>query len=247
MCISIIHPSRSRPTQAAATAKAWLSSAKDRNRVEYILSVDEYDPSLSKYIDMHIGHECHFTMLISDNNSAIQAINEAAEVCKGSLLLVVSDDFNQPPFHWDEYLIQALRGKSDFVVKTQDGAQPWIITLPIMDRVYYERFGYVYHPEYRHMFADTEMTHVAHMLGKVIDVDMKIPHNHYTTGKVKRDDINKKNDATWAQGEKLYLERLMRNFDLPDDKIVSNGNFDAGHKRWLLSKGITYDKISKGN
>jgi len=111
-------------------------------------------------------------------------------------------------------LLEALQGKSDYCVKTQDGLQPTLMTLPIMDRIYYERFGYIYHPSFSHMFADQEMTAVAHMLGKAITLPITFPHNHYTTGKFQRDAITLRNNATWQQGEKVFNQRLKTNFGI---------------------------------
>lgn len=240
MKISILHPSRSRPKQAAATAKAWLSSAKDRGNIEYIFSMDSDDPTYERvYAEFKETPNVLFNLRY--HTSAIHAINAAAEIAIGDLFVVVSDDFNQPPFHWDEALRNALEGKQDFLIKTNDTLQPWIITLPIMDRIYYERFGYVYNPEYLHMFADTEMTHVGHLLGKVITLDLVIKHSHYTqpSGQPK-DAINEKNDRTWAQGEKLYIERFLRNFDLPPEQIVPNPYIHPSHLGWMKSKGLRY-------
>lgn len=235
MKISIIHPSRQRPQQAMATAKAWLSSAKDRQDIEYILSIDVTDTHENKMAYHNISAD---VLLCYDNNSAITAINRAAAVSKGDLLIVVSDDFNQPPFHWDDALRIMLRGKSDYIVKTADGIQPWIITLPVMDRVYYQRFGYIYYPEYGHMFCDTEMTHVADLLDKKITLPIKFAHNHYTTGNTAKDAVNIKNDRTWSHGEALYLERMMSHFGLPEDDIKGVLRCDENHYNWLRSKGI---------
>lgn len=146
------------------------------------------------------------------------AINYGALHSNGNIIIVVSDDFSCPE-HWDTLLLEALKGKSDYCVKTQDGLQPTLMTLPIMDRVYYERFGYIYYPEYRHMFCDQEMTAVAHMLGKAISLPILFPHNHYTTGKFKRDAITARNNATWQQGKKLFNERLKFNFGI-DNPVI---------------------------
>lgn len=259
--ISIIHPSRSRPEQAAQTAKKWLSSAKDSEQVEYILSLDTDDINLQRY-NVHMLNNASrtikvkywdptkeepedritanpaFKVVVNDNRNAIEAINRGAEAAKGNILIVVSDDFDCP-YHWDVALLKALQGKSDYVVKTDDGCQPWIITLPIMDRAYYNRFGYIYNPQYQHMFCDTEMTHVADLLGRKIVLPIKFPHNHYTqVGGQPYDQINKKNDSTWAQGEAMYLERLVNNFGLIDPP----GRLEAheSHLSWLESKGINH-------
>jgi len=202
MKISIIHPSRTRASIANQVRTEWLTKAD--GIIEYIFSLDNDDIQNTKY-----DGDC----IYNNNRSAIDAINRGAEVTTGDLLIVVSDDFGCPE-HWDSLLIESLKGKSDYCVKTQDGLQPTLMTLPIMDRVYYDRFGYIYHPEYRHMFCDQEMTAVAHMLGKAITLPLVFPHNHYTTGKFKKDAITARNNATWVQGETVFNERLKSNFGI---------------------------------
>jgi len=204
MTITLIHPSRGRPKQAYETMQNWLSKA-DTNP-EYILSIDKSDNST------YIGGVRH------DNRSAIDAINNAAKLAQGGLFIVCSDDFDCPN-HWDTLLLAELEGKQDFLVKTYDGIQPTLITLPIMDRVYYERFGYVYHPDYLHMHADEELTIVGHMLGRVIKSDLIFPHNHYSTKRTRKDAINIKNDATFPQGERTLARRLINNFGIENPLI----------------------------
>lgn len=237
MKISIIHPSRHRANIAVKVAEQWLSKAKNGNEIEYIFSIDEDDSQRELY-------EKHgLPVLVSPNKSAIEAINNGAKQSSGDLLIIVSDDFDCP-HNWDVTLLGYLQGKRDFVVKTWDGLQPWIMTLPIMDRVYYERFGYIYHPNYKHMFCDTEMSHVADLLGKAIIVPMTFQHNHYTQpGGLKRDAITTKNDRTWAQGERLYLERLYRNFDIPEDDIKGVLRCNKEHLSWLKSKGVNFEIV----
>lgn len=235
--ISLIHPSRSRPDMAFKTMQNWLDKADKPFNIEYLLMLDNDDEMLLGYeaianalIDVNYfnGIACTPTINLSDNKSAIEAINVGAVMCKGDLLIVVSDDFDAPQ-SWDTALLTALEGKSDFIVKTKDGIQPTLITLPIMDRVYYERFGYVYHPSYKHMFSDQEMTAVAEMTGKVIKSPIMFKHLHYTVGGMEKDKINMRNDSTWHQGETLFDERLKNNFGLSPEEIVKPYNQIVWH------------------
>ena len=202
MKITIIHPSRARAAIANKVRTEWLNKAD--GIIEYIFSLDNDDVQGTLY---------EGNCIYNNNRSAIDAINKAAEIATGDLFVVVSDDFDCPE-HWDSLLIWGLQGKSDYCVKTQDGLQPTLMTLPIMDRVYYERFGYIYHPDYKHMFCDQEMTAVAHMLGKSVTLPLVFPHNHYTTGKFQRDAVTLRNNATWQQGERVFNERLKTNFGI---------------------------------
>lgn len=221
--ITIIHPSRSRPTMAMETKNKWMSNALRPSEIEYILSVDNDDPQLQDY-NTAFKYSGDVRMRYNNNNSAMQAINVVAPISSGNLIVVVSDDFDC--FEgWDEYLLSHLQGDTDYIVKTSDGYMnsDWLITLPIMDRAYYNRFGYVYHPDYKHMWSDTEMTTVGHMLGKIVDLQNSnavFKHRHYSINEMQKDAVNEKNDATWNQGKSLFLERFDRDFDLPAEQIV---------------------------
>jgi hypothetical protein len=103
-----------------------------------------------------------------------------------------------------------------------------------MDRTYYNRFGYIYYPEYRHMFCDTEMSHVGALLGRTITSNIVFPHRHYTTGAMKRDAVNVRNDSTWTQGEQLYIERVKTNFGIENPCAI---DLPADHLNWLRKKG----------
>lgn len=219
MKISIIHPSRSRPQQAFETFTKWHNSADNIKDVEYVLSLDNEDNDLANYLGLF--NPCLITLSLGDNNSAIEAINGATEYANGDLIIVISDDFYCPE-HWDTLLLNELQGKYDFVVKTQDGIQPTLITMPILDRTYYNRFGYVYHPDYKHLWCDCELTVVGHYLGRVINSNLLFTHNHYTTGKSEKDAINDKNDLTHEQGQTIFNERLKINFGIENPLIEYN-------------------------
>jgi hypothetical protein len=221
MNLSVIYPSRGRAKICKQTLDKWMDAARKPEKIEWILSIDQDDPTLNEYIALCPSE--HVFIEINRNRSAIDAINIAALVSTNELLVVISDDF-LPFQNWEYWLIDQLHDYEDFIVKTQDGLQPTLITLPIMDRKYFERFvyneyNYIYFPEYKHMFSDQEMTAVGHMLGKVITLDLKFEHLHYTTGKSPKDVINIKNDSTWQQGEALFNERLKTNFGIENPVI----------------------------
>lgn len=210
--------------------KKWIQRS-GTNDFEVIISIDNDDPEIIKYQEQYLNMEC--TLAISNNRSAVDAINAAANISQGDILIVVSDDTDCPN-QWDQIITKATAGQEDFVLKVYDNVQKWIVTMPIMDRAYYNRFGYVYYPEYRHMFVDTDFTHIAELLGKIIwRNDIVFPHLHYSVAKAKRDEINDRADATWNEGKKLYLNRFRKNFGLQNVNPwnISNDN----HINWLRS------------
>lgn len=216
MKIIIIHPTRERTEQANLTARKWIDRANEAP--EYWLSIDSNDKS--DYGDKNWNGVSFIT---GSNKSAIEAINSAAKHVSTSsfkeyILIVVSDDTDCPE-HWDTLLLNELKGKSDFCAKVNDGLQPTLVTMPIMDRVYYERYGYIYEPGYNHLFCDQELTAVSMMTGKYIKLPLTFNHLHYSTGQTPKDALNLRNDSTWYQGETLFNERLKTNFGI-DNPVV---------------------------
>jgi hypothetical protein len=197
-----IHPSRHRPHQALATRAKWLERCNWR--VDYVFSFDIDDDTIPPGVKG----------LRLPNKSAIEAINNAAAKTEWNVLIVVSDDFSEPPLNWDLKLIEQLSGKSDFVVKTRDGIHKLLVTMPIIDRAWYERYGYVYHPEYIHMGCDVELTAVAAMTGRLIMSELEFPHLHYSTGKSPKDAINDKNDLTYKHGDEVLARHKENNFGI---------------------------------
>jgi len=212
--ISIIHPTRSRPIKSWATCNDWIKNA--HTDIELIISIDIDDPHRKEYLKTHkyLGN-----IITSTNRSAIDAVNNAAQTAKGDILIVVSDD-TECFYGWGKHLENHMQGRSDWILKTQDGIQPWIITMPLMDRIYYERFGYIYHPDYKHMYADTDLTCVAELTGKKIVTNFQFPHNHVSENGQIADDVTLRANATFESGRKVFKQRLSRMFDIPQDKII---------------------------
>jgi hypothetical protein len=224
--ISLLHPSRGRPEKSFETVQKWIQRAGNVS-IELIVSLDEDDPELQGYREMHVS-----LLEINKNRSAVDAINNAAKKARGNILIVVSDDTDCPE-NWAVDLLKCVEGKTDFIAKTNDGIQKWIITMPIMDRAYYNRFGYVYYPGYLHMFCDTELSCVADLTGRRIDIPLTFEHLHYSVGKSNKDSVSEKADSTWTQGESLFLERYKRIFDL---KEISGKITSPQYLSWIASK-----------
>lgn len=237
--ISILHPSRGRAVKSIETIEKWISRADIP--FELIVSIDRDDPTAETYINEYSRRwllnpndtPCK-KIIINENRSAVDAINNAARECTGQIMIVVSDD-TDCPYHWDTKILEATRGREDFVLRANDEIQPWIVTMPVIDRVYYNRFGYVYYPEFLHMFCDTLITHQADALKKIIwRDDLRFPHNHYSIKKSVKDGVNEKADATWNHGKAMYLEMVRRNLDLPTSVNIYDLSHRANrHIEWI--------------
>lgn len=84
-------------------------------------------------------------------------------------------------------------------------------------------------------FADTEFTHVADLLGRIITrQDIHFQHNHYSLVPANRrpakDEVTIRADATFEEGKRIYLNRVRENFGLTRNALdIANEE----HKQWL--------------
>lgn len=178
------------------------------------MSIDADDPCANQYYEYYRVLNNH-RLISGRNRSAVDAINNAAKIANGDILIVVSDD-TECFEGWGRKIEQITWGKHDWILKTNDGIQRWIITMPIMDREYYRRFGYIYHPDYIHAWCDTELTCVADLTGRKIEnMGLIFPHKHYSVGN-EYDETYERSDAHFEAGRAIFSERIKRKFDLKE-------------------------------
>lgn len=234
--ITIIHPSRERSELCYKTSDLFYNNCINKDNISYYISIDLSDPTRNDYLSKK---RFYTKLIMGPNNSCIEAVNLGAKESNfEDIIVVVSDDFICN-YGWDQKIIDFVGNKKNFVLKTNDGREPWIVTLPILDKDYYLRFGYVYNPLYQHLFCDTEMTHVAEITGSML-VDMSNLIEHKTTELTHNDCVNIKNNSTWWQGESVYLQRLKENFGLKKEEIIKSLS-GASHIEWLKQKGINIE------
>lgn len=233
--ISIIHPSRGRARQARETFADWMSKLSGKFNIEYLLSYDNDEPQMDAYDNM--VSETTIIGVKADNTCIVDAVNIAAARSQGFIIIVISDDFTCPQ-NWDETIYNAIKAplfadRDGLVLKTFDGQEPWIVTLPIVDRAWYTREGCIYQPGYKHMFCDTDLTHKAELMGSLIfrnDILFKQDHSKTDAGNVRANN-------TWEQGQSFYFERIKKKFGLPENTDVWKlGDYAKGHIKWCLEK-----------
>ena len=211
-CFSLIHPSRGRVDAAQrAIARVGRLRASRPDRIEYLLSVDASDDSAA-YRAVAEREGVH--IVVGPNRSPVEAVERAARVTAGRILIVVSDDFGCPP-GWDELLLAVSDGHTGFGVLVHDGMDARIMTLPIIDRAMYERLGHLYCPRYQSMFVDDDLTEAVRRFGHLVDArHLLFPHRHVTVGLAPDDETYRRQHRVevWWQGWRMFQRRKATNF-----------------------------------
>lgn len=202
--------SRSRPVQFA---RGWKSirDLSSSDNFDILGKVDHDDPDVMNYAFQPIN------LIFGKSRNKVHAINRDLDrfMCpEWDILVNMSDDmvFTVPGF--DDIIRKHMTG--DFLLHFPDGfANERMITMSIMSKGYFDKFGYVYHPSYKSLFCDNEAMDVAKILGAYKYVDQQIfEHLHPAAKKAPRDDQYRKTEAFWNVDKKNYIFRKAMNFPL---------------------------------
>lgn len=213
MTFSIIHAS-ARPAKWRVSHNDWMGNASYPETIEYTLCVDQ-DGAFRElpnvpgvHLVLNIGRHC-----------CVEAFNLGAWMSTGKILVMNADDCFSFP-RWDEAILAALPNPDGECVVgvsqiTEASDIRRIMTLQILTRKRYERFGYVFYPEYESIYADCEFTDVARRDGVVVDArHLVFEHRHPTTCKAPWDEVywEQNHPARVARGAALYERRKALGF-----------------------------------
>ena len=210
--------SSARPTWIATVLERWFGRARRPGHVAAVVCVDTPDADAGAAAVAGSAWRTQTRVVVNGGpRTCVAGWNEAARHSAGDVLIAVADDF-APPAEWDEAL--RLAGPDgwwheDRVVAVRDGNTCDVFTLAILTRRRWERFGYIFHPAYESLFADTEFTAVACGERAVLDGrHLLFEHQHYEAGKRNKDDIDlcHASKERWNRGEKTFLARQRAGF-----------------------------------
>ena len=170
---------RSRPEKMAA-AFATIQAYSHSKKYTVGLTVDDDDTvtlnsnelsDLLKFPNVFIN--------MGKSKSKVHAINRGMEGWQGDIVVNMSDDMRFLKQGFDIDIINAFEGNLDLFIHFPDGRVNHLLpTMSIMGRTYYDRFGYIYHPQYESLWCDNEAMDVAKMCNAYKYVDKRI-FDHY--------------------------------------------------------------------
>jgi hypothetical protein len=221
MRLLIKYPTRNRKEKFFSTLDKYYSLSSNPNNLFFLISLDENDISMnnSEVLKKLDGYK-NLKYFIGNSKSKIDAVNRDIEKYNlWEILMIASDDMIPQVKGYDEIIIEKMKThypNTDGVVWFNDGNQKnKLNTLCILGKKYYERFNYVYHPDYKSCWSDNEFTEVSKKLNKQTYFDQVIiKHEHPDWGFGKRDEIYHKNVKDWNYDVSVYNSRKSKNFDL---------------------------------
>lgn len=218
-------PTRSRPERVRKTLSTYLRFANHPEAIGVAVSCDIDDLTMKDTTELErvlSGFSWH-KIYYSPNKSKIEACNANMNEIEyeWDIVVLVSDDMIPQIRGYDDVIRnEFLAGFPDTngILWPNDGCQGnKLNTLCIFGRMFYNQQGYIYHPEYRSLFCDTELTDRCRKEYK--DICRYIPyciirHEHPGTGfRQTMDKLYEINQRYWNQDMYTYIRRKSYAYD----------------------------------
>lgn len=215
-------PSRSRPAKFLALIKKYIEFADDKN-IQYIVSIDNDDISMNAPYVQNEMRSLGLRVFSGVSKNKIHAINRDLEKAfHWDILVNGSDDMVCITKGWDTILKTEMMmyfPDTDGVLWHWDGdknTQGKLNTMCIMGRKYFERFGYIYHPDYISLWSDNQFTEVSLLLNKCYESNIVLfKHEHFSNNiNIKPDELMKKTQSYFKQDQITFYKHKENNFGL---------------------------------
>lgn len=210
-------PSRSRPAKFFACLDNILAMGRHDDFI-IIPTLDDNDHTINDIFKKRlVEYGPKVLPVFGRSTSKIHAVNRDMPASPWDIVIATSDDMEYVQEGFDLEIINhmmTLFPDTDGVLHYPDGyAHGDILSLPVIGRKYYERFGYIYHPSYQSLFCDEEAILVARNLGKLASLqDNLFRHNHPTWTGVQMDAQYKYTERFHAVDKNTFIRRRQRNF-----------------------------------
>lgn len=221
-------PTRSRPQKVLATLASYVRLANQKAKIGIAVSCDEDDTSMTRNLvkeelQRTINATAWGRIFYGSNKSKIQACNaNMSEIdYPWDIVVLVSDDMIPQIQGWDDVIRSHMMSRfpdTNGILWFNDGCQgDKLNTLCIYGRRMYEEFGYIYQPEYKSLFCDTELTDRCR--GDLKDRCLYVPyciirHEHPGTGFAQNnDELYQHNQRFWTEDMMTYIRRKNYAYD----------------------------------
>jgi hypothetical protein len=189
--IILKYPTRHRPMKFMENLNAYLKKISGKHKITVVITMDIDDSSMNNnpmryYMNnKNTGEDISVTFSYGNSEGKIAAINRMVPTTDWDIILSTADDMVPVEDGWDNIIVQdmirefpdlngALNYNNDPRLEAK-GAEGFktLITLPVIGRKLYDRFGYIYHPAYKSEWCDNEQTEVFEKLGVLRHIDRR--------------------------------------------------------------------------
>ncbi len=220
MKILFKYPTRSRPMWFKNTLEIYYSMLSNLHSYEFILSLNEDDETMnnSEMRDF-LDSQSHLHYYFGKHQDKIEACNADMKDLDFDIFFLISDDMIPIVKNFDDIIVKEMKlhfpnldGALHFDDGRIDPNSLHVITLSIMGKTLYDRFGYVYNPAYKSFFCDAEFTDEVYQAKKVIHLPQIIVKHEWSGGPKSTDALYRRNSKMGRPDKVTYRQRKRDGF-----------------------------------
>jgi hypothetical protein len=225
--ILLKYPTRQRQLKFFSNLINYIDMASEKHDLLVVVTMDDDDSEMNNNSSRDA-----FARLAEDgveisyhygpSNGKIAAINRDIPTGDWDIVVSTADDMEPVEDGWDDIIVQdmlrefpnldgALNYNNDprLEDKGPDGYKT-LITLPVIGRKLYDRFGYVYHPDYKSEWCDNEQTEVFESLGVLRHINRRPIVHKWAEN---QDALMRRNmQIGWGADRQTYARRKANGF-----------------------------------
>ncbi len=172
------YPTRDRPLKFQRCLERYYDYSNDLENSQFVISMDHDDDIMNTTeAKSYLSSKQNLEYFYGNNTSKIMAINADIPNTGWDILVLVSDDMIPEIKGFDDIIRSQMKTHypdTDGILWFFDGWRKDLNTLCILGKKYYDRFGYIYHPDYQSFWSDAEFTDVGNILKKQTFIDQVI-------------------------------------------------------------------------
>jgi hypothetical protein len=206
-------PTRGRRDRFLSTIKKWVDLAANSELMGILVSADVDDSSMNGFTEADLPDVSWKKVCFGESKTKIQACNADMEKVdwQWDIIILVSDDMIPQVNGYDSRIRTAMKSL-DHVVWIFDGFQNENLnTLNIFGRDRYLSWGYLYHPSYKSLFCDNEVTDWCRSNRSRCTVinEVLVKHDHPIINRTKLDATYERNQLYYYADMANYNKRKM--------------------------------------
>jgi hypothetical protein len=218
-------PTRERPAQFFKNLDIFYQKLSYSIPYLFLITCDEDDVTMNnELVIKRLNTYPNLRYNFHKKTTKVEACNKDLDTVEFEIVLAAHDDMEPLVQNFDQVILKTMIEyfpDFDGVLNFCDGfVDGQCNTLPIMGKKYYDRFGYIYNPEYKALVCNVELTLVSKILKKekIID-EVIIRHNHPAWQAGNFDNLYRKNEEFHHQDLVTFIKRREKNFFLTEQEI----------------------------
>jgi len=221
MKLLIKFPTRGRKEKFFEVLNKYYEYLENLDNTKFLITCDNDDLTMNNdEVKKLFNTYKNLEVIYGVSKTKVDAVNRDMDKSgEYDIILLASDDMIPQIHGYDNIVREKMKEyypDTDGVLWFSDGYQKnKLNTLCILGKKYYERFDYIYQPNYKSCWCDNEFMEVSKILNKCTYFDtIIIKHEHPDWGFGKRDKVHQLNHINFIYDRTIFQKRREIGFQL---------------------------------